>query len=150
VTGHPNDDTAKGEKTEMKKTMTNSPSARPSLASNCSQGGSRVLPMSTKGTGATWHRQRQRPPSTHPQPCEQLLAGWIAGATNINEDDEGNMCINDDPAPASNHSQSFLLRSFSFLFFFCFVHSFFILLCSLFCLLFLFHLFFDSSLCVSL
>jgi hypothetical protein len=133
----------------MKKTTTNSPSARPSLASNCSQGGSWVLPMSTKGTGATRHRQRQRPPSTRPQPCEQLLAGWIAGATNIDKDDKGNACVNNDPTPASNRLQSFLLRSFSFIRF-CFIHSFFILFCSLFCLFFLFHLFFDSSLCVSL
>jgi hypothetical protein len=103
----------------------------PSFASNCSQGGLWVLPMSTtttKGTGAIWHQQQQQP-STCPQPCKQLLAGWIAGATNVDEDGEGNACVNDKPAPMSNCLQVFLLRSFfSFFFcsfFFCFVHSFF-------------------------
>ena len=43
------------------------------------------------------------------------------------EDDKGNACINNDPAPAGNLLQVFLLRS---LFFFCFVCSF------LFCLFF--------------
>lgn len=61
VMGHPNDNMAKGEasqKTEMKKTMMNSPSTCLSLASNCSQRGSWVLPMlttTTKRMGATLH-----------------------------------------------------------------------------------------------
>ena len=123
----------------------------PSLASNCSQGGSQVLPMSTmttKGTGATWHRQQQQQPlSTCPQPCKQLLAGWIAGTTNVDKDGEGNASINDNPAPASNCSWVFLLHSFFVSFF---VGSFFVLFILFFVsfILLLFHPFF-FVLCVS-
>jgi hypothetical protein len=39
-----------------------------------------ALPIATPMASATEMMQNDPAPSTHPQPCEPLLAGWIAGA----------------------------------------------------------------------
>ena len=75
----------------------------PTAASLCSQGGllARMGMIATghdRGHSKQWSPKRRRRPSTCSQPCEQLLAGWIVGATNVDNDNEGN---GSDTAPTT-------------------------------------------------